>query len=140
MPNPPSPTWRVNADLTLCRGEEGGEEAPLHWTEDAKAALKTNKTETQHYYAILNQPTSLFPLYSGPLFSAPPIFSSPFNSLSCDLVGVFYFCFFLLFPSFGPDLLHLAHPAPFLVPQVSLSSSTFTFFQFYCSLSKLPKV
>lgn len=38
-----------------------------HWTENANAALKTNETETQHYYAIRNQPINLFLPYHTPV-------------------------------------------------------------------------
>lgn len=91
---PPTPS-QSGPDTVQRSREEGGEEAPPHWTEDANAALKTNKRETQHYYAILNQPTSLFPPLSGPLLIAPPICSFLFVSFTCGLVGVFLLCFTL---------------------------------------------
>lgn len=47
-PSPPPPTCLIkNGPDTVQRkaGRREGEEAPPHWTEDAKAALKKNKQE-----------------------------------------------------------------------------------------------
>ena len=100
-PLPPRPIHLSNPDLTLCRGKRGGgRQTTLDW--ECNAALKTDETETQHYYAILNQPINLFLPHHTPAF--PPVFHwylISFQSLLFFvLVFVFFVCLFFLGFSF----------------------------------------
>lgn len=80
------PIHLLNPDLTLCRGRRGGaRQTTLDW--ERNAALKTDETQTQRYYAIFYQPIHLF----------LPDHTSDFPSvLNCYLIFFLSLLFFLI--------------------------------------------
>lgn len=86
----PAPPYIYRIRTWHCAEGSREERGNPHWTENANAALKTNETETQHYYAILNQPVNFFLPWHTPV--SPPGFSS----LLSPFLSVCYLFFFFL--------------------------------------------
>lgn len=135
------PTRLVNPDLTLCRGKQGGGRGggspTLDW--GCKRCFK-NKQERISALLCNTKPANSF------IFTLirPPFHCPSYLFFSVCLLYLWpsFPCLFLLSPLLAQSffIVYKSAPLPSTVPQVNLSSSTFTFCQFYCSLSTLPSV